>query len=320
MDYMTVKDAAIGYKVKEADVLQWISEGRIAAVKKDGITYISIEEYQRFGSSMPIELYEKIVEYIWEGIQSEFPKSQKEVYKRVLNNSQIVLDRDESVVALFEEIHKKYEPHIDIFSDKRGSVASFIIFARIISLLYSIINLLRNLVYSESFILFRPLWEAILLAEYFIVSEHNNENEKEITDWFCNDESPRPWKVRKYLSAKLAIPLDMYSKLYDGYSKPIHHTYKSIMDTYKQMSLHGPTKTYTKNLGFDYKESSYPSRDIVSTIEAFENLVLSSLFGFQICFFSTISESEREDILREISYYQKDYGERLAIVFGQSVK
>lgn len=153
---------------------------------------------------------------MWESHIKIMPSVQKEVSERFKDNSQIVLDKAEGVVKFLEEVHRRIEPSIDIYNDKRGSVAAFILHARVISLLYSIIHLLRSGIPSESFILFRPLWEAILLSKYFILSEINGDNIKEVREWFEKNQSPSAGAVRFYYSEKLNFPIDSLKDLNNG--------------------------------------------------------------------------------------------------------
>lgn len=322
---MTIEEAAARLKVLPSDILTWIKEGKIKGKKQENNTYlIPLEEYQNFTRSFPKELREKIGEYSWKYLETIRPLIQADVTARFSQNSQFFLDRAEHAVRLLENLHRKYEPKVDIFDDKRGAVASFIVYARVISLLYSIIRLLRSGIPSESFILFRPLWEAILLAEYFMFSDANNEKQKVIKIWFEKDESPSAKEVRDYLSERLNRPIKLMRKLHRGYSKPVHHTYRAIMESYREISMSGFLGTRTKRLGFDYHQSSI-MRDIVGLITNFEALLLAALKGFYICFSTKITkipltEEESQSIKAEIEFYNLEPLKRLNIIFERKKK
>jgi len=317
---ITVEKAAKGYKVLPRDVLEWIEAGKIQAVKQNDDSYlIPLEEYQRFGRSLPKELREKVGQYLWEAMESTEPMVRADLRDTIKQNIQFVLNRAEQAVSLLEELHKKYEPRVDVFNDKRGSTACFIIFARIISMLYSIIALLRSGVPAESFILFRPLHEAVLLAEYFMFSEADNENQNEIKKWFENDQSPSASKVREYHSKKFGMPIDSLRQLHKGYSKPIHHTYKVIMESYRGYSMSGFLGNYQKRLGFDYHQSSI-MMDIVDLIGLFEELLLEALLGFYKCFslgIPPLSDEESKKLKKEIDFYGTDPITRVKSIFGR---
>lgn len=316
-NFLTLEETAAKLKVLPSDVLNWINEGKLKAIKqKNGKYFISPEEYQNFLQSFPKELLDKIGEYLWKSVKTITPSLQKEVAARFKRNSQFVLDRDEEAVRLMETLHRKYEPKIDVFNDKRGAVASFIIYARVISILYSIIKLLRSGVPSESFILFRPLWEAVLLAEYFLFSDANNDNQNKIRKWFEEDKSPYASDVRDYLSERLNMPIDLMRKLHNMYSKPVHHTYRTIMETYRAISMSGPCGERTRRLGFDYHQSSI-MRDIVDLISGFETLLQCALQGYYMCFSKGIPLTAEESlsIKAEIEFYDLDTLKRLDIIF-----
>ncbi|MGI6585785.1 MAG: hypothetical protein ACOX3L_07605 [Lutisporaceae bacterium] len=312
---ISVEEAAKGLKVKPTDIIKWITEGKIKAIKQADYTFkIPIEEYQRYGKSFPNELRLKIGEYLWNAQLRLIPKVQEEVRERFSSNSQLVLDRDEIAVNVIETIHRKHEPEFDLFDDKRGTVAAFILYSRVISLLHSIILLLRGGIPSESFILFRPLWEAIQLAEYFLISEASNENKKEIRRWFEHEETPPARDVRYYLSKKIGLPLKILQELNHRYSKPVHHTYKVIMESYRGVSMSGFLGDYSQGFGFDYHQSRI-MRDIITLIEAFENLLLSALQGFNMCFSPILAEDEVENLREQIEFYMLDPNKRLEKIF-----
>lgn len=315
-DTLSVEDVAKHLKVMPVDILNWISEGKIKAIKIDDVYRIPISEYQRYGKSMPEELRLKIGEYLWKSQMDIMPSIQKEVRYSFSKNSQYVLDRDATTVNILEGIHKKYDLSFDIFEDKRGSVAAYIIYARVISLLYSIIGLLRGGIPAESFILFRPLWEAIMLSEYFYLSEINNQNKSNIRRWFEKDITPSAGDIRYYISEKLDLPIETLKELNHSYSKPIHHTYNTIMESYRGVSMTGFLGEHKQRLGFDYHQSTI-MRDIITLITAFENLLLSALHGFIICFSNICTEEEIQTLKNEINFYSQDPLIRLDKVFKE---
>lgn len=313
---LSIEEVANKLKVLPSDIQQWIKEGKIKAIQQnDNGHRITVEEYQKFGRSFPDELRAKIGEYMWKYQLEILPPIQKEVSERFINNIQPVLDRAEVSVKILEDIHKKYEPYVNVFDEEKGSVAAFILYARAISLLYSIIYLLRGGVPAESLILFRPLWEAILLADYFLISEVNKENERQIRRWFKNEETPPAKEVRYYLSQKANMPLEVLKELNHSYSKPIHHTYKVIMEFYRQVSMSGFLGEHNKRFGFDYHKSSV-MRDVVLLVTSFEQLLLSALQVFFSCFYSLFTDEEIMSINSEIDFYSMDSSKRLKKIFG----
>ena len=317
--YLTITEVASGYKVQPKDILQWIEEGKLKGFKQEDNKYlVSSEDYQRFGSSFPLELRIKLGEYQWNEFEEKSHLVQKHVCEKMGKNSQILLDRDETAIKLLEKLHRIYEPQMVLYDDQRGVIASFIIFARIISLLYSTVKLLRSAIPSETYILLRPLWEAILLARYFKISEDKKDNEKEIKAWFNDEISPQPSVVRNYIAQTTELPIQTLRELYNGYSKPVHHTYRTIMDMHSIISMEGFLGEYSKSYGFDYNQSTKMS-DIATLICAFENLLLSSLQAFLLCFISTLPLKQDESMLikNEMDFYSKDQLERMDIVFNK---
>jgi hypothetical protein len=319
---ITIEEAARRLKVLPADIIQWIKEDKLIGNIKDEREYtILIKDFQAFLEAHPNELYERIGELLFEEFGKAKEEVGEEVRERFSNNIQLVLDRIEKGVKVLESLHSKHESGIDIFEDKRGAVASFIIYARIISISYSIIYLLRSGVPSESSILFRPLHEAVMLAEYFFISDCHRENAEEIRQWFDDNLSPPAAKIRGYFSAKELLPLEAMKDLYYGLSKPVHHTYASIMETYRGFSMSGPFGSRSRREGFDYHQSSI-MRDVVQLVEQFEGLLLSALIGFKLCFISTIPfyDEEINQLNAEISFFNMDSNERYSTIFRSETR
>jgi hypothetical protein len=306
-------------KVSPDAILLWVSEGKLEPIEIDNEFYITPKSYNEFTSNNLQEIFHKVAENLWSQTLLVEPVAREEVNKRIRTNASIVLDRAKSAVNLLESIHKKYEPHLDLFNSKHGGIAAFITYARIISLLYSIIALLRSTVFSESYILLRPLWEAILLAEYFTLSEANHENTRCISRWFDKEETPQPSEIRKYISEKNKIPIELLNKQYRLYSKPVHHTYESIMENYRAMHLDAFGKEYSKRSGFDYHESTR-MRDIVTLILALEGLLQPAIRTFRVCFAEGLAFTQEEikELDEEAKFYLIESEERMKIIFNQT--
>lgn len=316
--FLSIEEAANGFSVMPNDVLEFIDKGFLKGEKqKDGVYKIAFKDYQMFGQSLHQELLNKVHQYSWERMLRVHPKVQKEVASRFRANSKFILDRAEKAVVLMESIHKTHEPEFDLYEDKCGKVAGFIVYARVISLLHSVLSLLRNAIPAESLILFRPLWEAILLAEYFTFSGLSNSNPDVIKGWFDKDTIVGASDVRRFLDKEKFLVLELTTNAQKAYSKPMHHTYRSIMESHRALSMSGMGTEKIKSLGFDYTQSSV-MRDIIGIISAFEKLLLFALQGFLICFANILTKEESKAINTEIAYYNLDELKRLDSVFASA--
>jgi hypothetical protein len=318
--YLTPEEVAEGLKVTVADVLEWVDQGKFGDVRRDGSKpMISLSSYQRFGSSMPPELLKKISSYMWQTMKATRPAVQRETCERVRATMTVVLERAGSAVKLLETIHAAHEPQIDVIKGRSGSVAGFILYARIISLLYGILRLLRASVPAEAGILFRPLWEAILLADYFVMSEASKENGEMIKQWFAGQAPPKHSKVIRYVHRKMNTPTGTAEKLHGLYSEPIHHTYQTVMGSYRGYGMTGFDGEHTERLGFDYHTSSIMT-DLIPIVSTFEQLLWAALLHFDICFdttWSILSEGERQALKEERDFYAMDELKRIEIILGK---
>jgi len=312
----TAKEAALRLNVHPSDIIEWIEKGRIKAYKSDkGDYFIKPNNLQKFANSMPEELRFKIGEYLFAYQKGILPEVQQDVSERFKFSTDIVLNRAELAVQLLESLHKKYEKKIDIFKEKNGAVASFIVYARVISLLYSLIDLLRSSIPAESSILFRPLWEAILLAQYFSMSMASNENQGVIRRWFDKEKSPKASDVRYFIAKKMNKPVDNMRDLHNQFSKPVHHSYKAIMQSYRAYQMSGFLGDHRERFGFDYHKSSI-IRDVVILLFDFEPLLLNSLGTFKFCFIGLL-QLDRDDyksLESEINFYRMDSEKRFEII------
>lgn len=178
---LKISEVASMLKVTPEEISGWVLDGKLVQIEIDNKFYITTNSYNDFTSNNQQEIFSKVAENIWTSSLKAEPIVREHVNERMRANSGIVLDRAFRAVSLLENIHKKYESRLDLINSKHGGIAAFIIYARVISLLYSVISLLRTTVFSEPYILLRPLWEAILLAEYFTLSEVNQENNRYIS-------------------------------------------------------------------------------------------------------------------------------------------
>ncbi len=316
---LTPDEAAIIIKVFPKDIIELIENGKIPASKNDKGEYtITQKDLYQFAWKMPEGLRIKMGEYLFSNMKAVLPGVQREVNKRFKQSADITLDRAEIAVQLLEKLHKKYEKTMDILKTKNGEVAAFIVYARVISLLYSIINLLRSSVAAESMILYRPLWEAILLVQYFTISMHNNENEGVIKRWFYKNDSPGAAIVRKYLADKMNKPVKNMQEVHHEFSKPVHHSYNAIMQSYKAYQMSGFLGDHCEKFGFDYRKSSL-MRDIVSLLFSFEPLLLNALGTFRFSFLKLLT-SHNEDLIsidNEINFYKMDFEQRFDTILKE---
>ena len=313
--YLSVAQVAALFKALPPAVLAWIEDGSLDAIKQEDGTYlIPIDAYEEFGHTRQDLWQVEFEKFMVLAIEEMRPAVQRDVADRFRQSNEVVLDRAQQAVNMLESLHKKYEPLIEIY-ERRGAVASFIVYARVISLLYSTIKLLRSGVPAESFILFRPLWEAVLLALYFWLSEAKGDNQSKILKWFDSDISPQSKHVRHYVSKSTAMNLRELDEKSQLYSKPIHHTYRVIMESYRGFELSGCMGSHKQRNGFDYHTSSI-MRDVVSLVMEFEGLLGMALTVFYLCFSRSLAlnDIEVKTLKAEKDFYALDRSERLSMI------
>lgn len=318
MAQVTLADAARRLMVTETDIEDLSKEGLLTITTIDETPHVNLEDIKVLVKTMPQSLRDKMGSLSWSLGTGSLEDIAAEVNARFVKNLAPLLDRAERTVQLMQRVHSEHEPGIDIFADRRGSVAAFILIARIISLLYSALALLRSAVPAETMLLFRPIWEAGLLVRYFTASEKRKENAAEIRRWFEKEKSPQPSLVRDYISKHIGIPVEDLRASYNAYSKAVHLTYQAVMESYRTVSMSGFLGDRTKRLGFDYHKASM-MRDIVSLYLVFEQLLLNALMNFKAPFVlvGPLKEVDLRALDAEIDFYSQDFQNRVNSEIGE---
>lgn len=161
-------------------------------------------------------------------------------------------------------------------------------------------NLCFSNLFWDSKILFRPIDEAVMLAEYFIISQDTDIGKKHLKEWFRENRSPSNVICREtisnYMQKILPDFYDTYKKnlseVYSIKSKSIHHSLNSILETYNVTI----EKDNIKQVGFDFGKCTYTSK-ILETIEFFQSSIWTAFQGFFICFNSSMPLTKEDSDL-----------------------
>jgi hypothetical protein len=250
-----------------------------------GMEMIKVSEFKKIAYSEKIKEYQK--EAFIESIKhkEEISNHYDEKSVNIILKDKLKFYKD--TIETFENIHHKYSNNYNIINDETPIAAFFILFSRIISLLKMTLNCLENN-FLDASILFRPIDEAISLAEYFMFSANDEKGKMHLKQWFRENKSPANRICRDFIKEysknrfsdkrKEFFDNDFAYRLYNQKSKPIHSTLNDIISNFKA-EIENNNITY---LGFEYgKSSDYMS--VWQTVEFFQSSVWTSIQGFMIC-------------------------------------
>lgn len=316
--FLTPESMASVMHVSKEDVIDWIKSGKLKVLHSDVDFKISYEEYSRFGQSgvWMGKFHDKMFEYIKNLINDGSAIEQvNEGFRRGMKPH---IDKARQIIGCLEEIHSYYEKKLDVLNAKLALDAAFIITARLISILYSALNLIETGEIVGASVLFRSIYEGKNLAKYFIFSSGTKKGQEDLNKWFSG-EWIRNATCQKFLVEyfkKAGFDKDgklqeFQEKAYDLYSKLTHINYNAIMESYNVFASDGPGGEKIHRMGFDYK-STRLLRKSVDFLGVFEGLLQGVIIMFLICFQKSLPmESSHVERLMEYNrYYQKGMAER----------
>ena len=191
-------------------------------------------------------------------------------------------------IETLEEIYKTYHDQVGPLHSESASSAAYILYAKVIRLLNMACLCLEHH-FWDALILFRPIDEAVELAQYFILTEGSPQGLEHLRRWFRENHSPKNEKCRKVIGEYMdsVVPpkpgqklfKEVMKELHYKKSKAIHYTHHDIMETYRAKIDNG----LLTGLGFDYGSCSYP-RKMLEVTELFQSSIWTAVQGFLMCF------------------------------------
>ncbi len=189
-------------------------------------------------------------------------------------------------IANLETIHCSYQSSANVLRDESPVVAAYVIYAKVIRLLNMACLCLENH-YWETWVLLRPIDEAIQLAEYFVLCSDTEKARSHLRVWFRENYSPSNSTVRKAVGQALDSILGeqtspttaLMAELYQKKSKELHHTYNGMWEVHP-VKIENGVPIF---LGFDYSGCSY-HRKVLELTQFFRSSVWTAVQGLLFCF------------------------------------
>ena len=230
--------------------------------------------------------------------------STQRVNDDIQNKSKRIQEKIDDRTEFIEEnlnklilIHQKYTKRIDTINNKNSLPAAYIIFVRAFNLIH-IINMNIKLGYLNILILFRPLNESLIMAEYFLSTKDTQKGKVDLEKWFFEDRSPNISDMRNKVEefSRKHLPIKIYDlfkgllfRLHDRLSKSVHNSYNDVTILFKPIL--GSNKI--EFMDYEYK-TSVKLREIYELVQYLESVLHTSILQFTKCFeiYSELFESD----------------------------
>jgi len=245
---------------------------------------ITIGDFNKILNSKEIRIYEEeSLSKLYEYNKNDLAKNKKYLEEKILDNYK----RIQKYLRKILFIHKKYKNMFDFIKEENTLHASYLIFAKVISYLIFMNKSLLDK-YLTVLPYFRLINEAIILAEYFSISDKTNDinGKNALKKWYREEKTPDASVMRnsisnyskQYLSDELN---NAFSKtLFNSHhlqSKVIHNSYNNIRNIFS-----GNNSTRSEVI-IEYNTSNN-LREIINYQVYLQQNLLTLTNGFLMCF------------------------------------
>lgn len=215
----------------------------------------------------------------------------------------ILLDEYRKYIKDLEIIHSKYKNKINYIENENALNASFILFSKVISLLYMTCDCLQ-IGHWYSGLIIIDIDETIDVAQYFLITENTEKGKKQLSDWYCLNKSPQHVECRKAIAEwEASINTNITKEhneflstfIYRMKSKFVHPTFRTISEVFKYTNPDN-----LNEIDFDYATCTY-ERKLFELTDFFKSSIWTAFQGFSICFSINLS-LDREDVKKLIYY------------------
>ncbi|TRZ99310.1 MAG: hypothetical protein D4R81_09425 [Nitrospiraceae bacterium] len=287
-----VSNATHTLRVSDSRMAAWIKEGRVVVeMTPDGKPAMRRSNLKRLANSL--EQHKAALEAMT--MTARRRESERDMGLNEKLSRHIVQDvaRYRAYIEILKEIHQSYQNRLDILNNESPAVAAYLLFSKVIGMLQMACLCLENHFWN-TFMLLRPIDEAIDLAIYFIRTAPKSA--PELQEWFRENRSPSSMVCREGIGKLMDewVPsskpfAEVLGEVYGKKSKELHNTYNGIWETHRiQIDTNG-TLVFA---GFDYGPSSNLEK-ITELSEYFQSSIWTAVQGFITCFLEHLPLEEK---------------------------
>lgn len=232
-------------KISDRQLENLLKKMKIITVASSIGEEISYNDYTKIIYYKDIKQLSKIAAFY--GVQRYKKEISDGSHEKFEKECSILIESYQRIISELVNIHVKYIEKIDLLIEETPLTASYLLFAKSLNLLNMIcLNLKQG--YLNCLMLFRPLDEAVLLAEYFVLSKETESGKKDLLKWFRENKSPSVKIIRERFNkfSEQNLPSSFYqifqgllNQLHDKQSKSIHNTFADLRSLFEIDSVKG---------------------------------------------------------------------------------
>lgn len=297
-----IKDAAHTIGVLESGIKKWINKDN-PQLSKDYMGRVCVsEDYVNCCIEKP-DYKNAVLELLRAEKTQRFNDETSSESENLKNQRLSLVDDYYKYIKDLENLHSRYLGKVDILNSENALSAAYILFFKVISLLYMTCGCIKvGHWFSGSFL--REIDETMDVAHYFIIVEKTPMGKTHLKNWFRANRTPEHSVCRKAISGweTLINPAyseadcrDVKNELYHKKSKWIHPTLNSIREL---IILDESNGKLTVN-GFDYAICRY-ERKLFEYAHFFRSSIWSAYQTFMFCFHDKMPlEQPDKEVIRK---------------------
>lgn len=303
--FIPIKDAAHILGILEIDIDKWIKKDK-PILLNDYLGRLCVPEDYVKKCASKLDFKETVLK----ALRAE---AYLRSHDKTNNNNELfrtqrlsLLDDYNKYIQDLQNLHHNYLSFVDINYSEDGLTAAYILFYKVISLLYLVCDCIKiGYWFSGSFL--REIDETLDVAHYFTIAENTDAGQNHLKKWFRLNKAPKHKLCREAISKwqsshSEADYRSLMNELYDKKSKWIHPTLNSIRELMIFEESDG--KLITKD--YDYKSCGY-ERKLIEFTHFFRSSIWSSYQGFMFCFHDKmpLEDADKKIILSYNKLFQK---------------
>jgi len=268
---------------------KWIRNGTIKTFETNKGKALNLKDYEELLRSD--EIKDAYIEAIGYDTQLFNYDQQPEQKNKLQKEIDFELEKGKGYIDKLKEFHFLNRDKFDILRDESAECAAYLIFVKVLNVLYEIWEQLSNKSLMSD-MLYRPFNEALWLAEYFLITSDAPEGKIDLRKWYREDITPRAKKLRKVIeeynlkNLPLDVPAELLEKmkgantvLYGLQSGSIHTSYFDL----KRFIIFGIKNDVPIHEGFQYMNTTNLRKTLESCLYL-HSLILTAYLGFLSCF------------------------------------
>ena len=304
-----IKDAAHIIGVLDSDFKKWINKDKPKLLKDYMGRLCVSEDYVNCCIEKP-DYKNAVLESLRTEKTQRFNDETSSESENLKNQRLSLVDDYYKYIKDLENLHSRYLEKVDIINSENALSAAYILFYKVISLLYIACDCIKlGHWFSGSFL--REIDETMDVAHYFIIVENTPTGQTHLKKWFRANRAPEHYVCREAISEwEASINPDhseadyryVKNELYHKKSKWIHPTLNSIREMFIFNEINGKL---TVN-GFDYATCRY-ERKLFEFAHFFKSSIWSAYQVFMFCFHDImpLEQPDVEFILKYDKLFQR---------------